>query len=215
MSYGVNAPQGFIPRRYFNNAPWDGGGIETYNINATYATPIYTGDVVVLQTDGTIAAVGVGGIAPNVGEATNILGIFMGCQYQLPTGQGVANPLINAQYWPGTTTIQPNTLVTAYILCDPNVVYDVQTTVSGGLPSTSRGNKAGFIPGNGNPVTGISGASINAVAAPGSLYAPFTILGLTPITGNQWSVGNPGNFPYNNVEVMFNATAFKAGTFGV
>lgn len=211
MSYGINAPQGLVPRRYFNNAPWN-NATEVFEI-LPGAGAIYAGDPVFLQADGTIIqATNI--VAPFAGP-TQLLGVFAGCQYQIPNALASTGTIVNSPYWPGPTTIAPNTTVKAYVITDPSVVFDIQTTAAGGLASTAVGSTATYAIGAGSTATGQSTTSLNALVAPGSAgnFMPLIVIGLTPVPNNRWSVG--GNFEYNNVEVMLNATIFKYGTAGV
>lgn len=209
MSYGVNAPQGLVPRRYFNNAPWDGAGIETFQIQSGYATSIFTNDPVTILSTGYI----VEATSATTAGATPILGVFAGCQYQVPAGVGVAGTIVNSPYWPANTQVAPNTVITAYVICDPDVVYDIQTNSSNGLPFSSTLSNANFAAGAGNINTGISTVSLDQSQVGTGSSRNLKILGLSPVPGNRWSVGN--NFGYNNVEVIINDSLFRAGITGV
>lgn len=144
MAYGTNAPFGLRPVCSINGGSWTEKTTE-YLIYAnaagavTYANPIFTGDPVVWGTS--IAATpgangGVGTIAaytpsftdgtPSTFGTQPILGVFWGCEYYSTiTG---TNNLIKSAFWPGAAQVMPGTPIKAYVIDDPNVVYDIQVS---------------------------------------------------------------------------------------
>ncbi len=146
MAYGVNAPFGLRPFSSISGGAWT-EKTNQYQILAsadglvTYARAIFTGDLVVWGTSisGAAPTGGAGTIAvynPNyadgapatfagVGAATAI-GVFLGCEYTLPTGVVVKSP-----YWPGATTaVLAGSTIKANVIDDPDVVYDVQVSTN-------------------------------------------------------------------------------------
>ena len=104
-----DAPFGFIPVRMVGGAYFSGGQ-EEYDIADDYNTAIFSGDVVELETDGTVV---IGAAA-----ATNILGVFNGCFYT--TDDGVPT---YSKYWPAS---QSSSDAKAFVITDPNVIFEAQ-----------------------------------------------------------------------------------------
>jgi hypothetical protein len=148
MAYGQNAPFGLQPVCSINGGSWT-EKVNEYEIYAsadgatTYNASIFTGDPVRWGTSvgGTAAAGKIGTIirwdpvfadgAPstwNANVALPILGVFMGCRYY--SSNISTNNLVQSAYWPAATQVQPGTTITALILDDPNVVYNIQVSSS-------------------------------------------------------------------------------------
>ena len=145
MAYGTNAPFGLRPMNSINGGSWT-EKVNEYEIYAsadgstTYATSLYTGDPVQwgVSMGATPAANGlIGTIArynptfadgtPSTFSAVPILGVFMGCRYEAANSIG-NTPHISSPYWPASSLVKPGTKVIAYILDDPNVVFDIQVS---------------------------------------------------------------------------------------
>lgn len=203
MTYGVNAPLGFEPIGTITGSPWN-GATRSFTIANAYATSIFSGDPIAMITDGTI------GIATSASATNPILGVFQGCQYV--NAQGV---IVNANYWPAATNIMPGTVVEAFCIIDPNMLYSIQTSSATGAILTNNFANCPFIAGTGNTQTGQSGYALN-VTPTASAGADCKILGSpnTPSTSsfvatNTWGIG------YNNVIVMINNHALRPGTVGL
>lgn len=143
MAYGVNAPFGLRPLCSINGGSWTEKTNEYYiyasaDGTTTYNTSIFTGDPVVWATSvgGTAAAGKIGTIArypvtftdatPSTFSVVPVLGVFMGCEY-LSVVNGTNN-LIKSAYWPAGSQVVPGTTIKAYVIDDPNVVYDIQVS---------------------------------------------------------------------------------------
>ena len=112
----VNAPFGLKPVRHQT-----GGNIQsnTYPIASAYGTAIYTGDPVLLHSDGTIIiGVGTGG-TPSV----QMLGVFGGVSYK-----DAAGAIQWKQYWPASTVA---TEVKAIVYDDPEIIFQIQSDATG------------------------------------------------------------------------------------
>jgi hypothetical protein len=140
MAYGTNAPFGLRPISSISGGSWTEKVNEYFiyasaNGQTTYATSIFTGDPVVwnptLANAGTIAVYLPGETVgtPSTFSALPILGVFMGCEY-LSTVTGTNN-LIKSAYWPGAAQVVPGSVIKAYVLDDPDVVYDIQVSTIG------------------------------------------------------------------------------------
>ncbi len=215
MAYGQqNAPFGLRPVCSINGGSWT-EKVNEYYIYAnaagttTYANSIFTGDPVIWATS--VGGTGANGIAgtiavynPNYADAAPatfvgvglapILGVFMGCEYySTVTG---TNNLIKSAYWPGGSQVVPGTVIKAYVLDDPHVVYDIQ--VSTGISAAANA----WV---GNPVFPNTNANGGAPFAEAGYFGRNFALGIyggTPTTaGGNFSAGplNPyTGLVYNN-----------------
>jgi len=145
MAYGTNAPFGLRPMNSLAGGSWT-EKVNEYKIYAdstgtsTYAVSLFTGDpvqwgtsilasVTTLGSAGTIAL-----YAPTFADATPstfstvpILGVFMGCRYQAANSVS-STPYIASPYWPASAQVKPGTAIIAYVLDDPNVIFDIQVS---------------------------------------------------------------------------------------
>lgn len=145
MAYGTNAPFGLRPVSSILGGSWTEKTNE-YHIYAsadgtnTYANSIFTGDPVVWGTSlgATPAADGLFGTiaaynphftdgTPSTFNGAPIVGVFVGCEY-LSTVTATNN-LIKSPFWPGGAQVMPGTKIKAYIIDDPEVLFDVQVSV--------------------------------------------------------------------------------------
>ena len=108
-----DAPFGLRPTRMIGGGPYNGGQ-SRYRVAANYATSIFQGDLVVQVADGTIARYDV---SANSG-ADVVLGVFNGCRFTDPTSKEETFRNFYSQV--NASDIE------AFIIDDPNVVYEVQ-----------------------------------------------------------------------------------------
>jgi hypothetical protein len=190
----TNAPFGF--RQYSGN-----GSAPTYEqvaVQIAYnATNIFFGDPVepdangyVIQGDGTTAAAG-------------IAGIFIGCQYLSVSQKRV----IWSNYWPGSD-VASTSVVTGYIVNDPNARFIAQTGSTGATQSTVNLN-VGYVTGSGNTANGISAAYVDVTTADVTATLPFRVVSL--VTQPPGSAGTEAG-AYNYVIVGFNNVTTKNQT---
>tara|TARA_S200002703_G_scaffold103163_1_gene89421 strand:+ start:1022 stop:1606 length:585 start_codon:yes stop_codon:yes gene_type:complete len=106
-----DASFGMRPVKMMGGSPWT-GGTSRYRIAANYGTAIYTGDMVMQVTGGTVEIHADGGTVP-------IVGVFMGCQYTDPT----SGEQKFSAYYPASTNASD---IIAFIVDDPNVVFEIQ-----------------------------------------------------------------------------------------
>lgn len=184
----TNAPFGFTPVRRVDGAAWN-DQLSTSLVASNYSTAIFKGDVVNQLNTGYIAKT-----TPGTGV---VFGIFWGCVYQSAvTGYPQYSP-----YWPGSGATSD---VTAFLITDPNVVFQVQATL-GPLTLADIGANLQFTAGTGNTATGLSTASINDVGTPTTATLPFRMVGVKTGVGP----GTDTTSPYNIVEVVFNNQSYK------
>jgi hypothetical protein len=249
MADKQNAPYGLKPACSITGGAWT----EKTNVyyiatkaggDATYATPIFTGDPViwnrVLQLggedvgSGTIARYGFNNDGNNAGNAVPVLGVFWGCEYTLATGE-----LVKSKYWPGGVAVQAGSQIKAYIIDDPMVVYDIQVSTWTNIKNDARftyamfGQNFGFGLGGGgnqilpdNPADGTVRTGQSAVYLATTFTAndpahtvvtlPLKAIGYTPNPQN-----GPASYtkddttsPFLSVRVMLNNHVYKVGNLG-
>ena len=182
------------------------GSTRTFLIDpAGTASNIYNGSPVYVNADGYLAvATATGADATTngfpVGTAnTGIVGVFVGCSFVNAQGQQIFS-----QYYPtGTTGV-----VTAQVIDDPDVVFQVQS--AGSVTQAALGANVFFSTGavaTGSTTTGNSTASVVAGSSAVTTTAAFRIIGFPNSVGFS-VVGdaftdvfvkiNPGYHSYTN-----------------
>ena len=123
----VASPYGLKPVKRADGLPYAGATSQYLIDPAGEATNIFTGQVVHLGTDGYIAlstATGADGTTNALPVGTTLrgsLGVFMGCEYVNAQGQ-----LIHSQYYPSGYAAPTGTQIKAYVVDDPNVLFQAQ-----------------------------------------------------------------------------------------
>lgn len=107
-------PYGLIPVGTMGG-PYN-GQTRKYKIASGYGTNIFTGDVVLAVSDGTVGK--------DTGTATaNPLGIFMGCEFTDPN----SGQLLQRPYWPASTVASD---AYAFVADNPYLVMQVQAAAT-------------------------------------------------------------------------------------
>lgn len=173
-------------------------------ISPTDTRQIFKGDLVVQLTSGFIRQY-------EVGEAHQIAGIFMGCDY---SSVGLSGGHKWSDFWPGGDAM-PGTIVNANVITSANFLYSAQTgpgdqTLPLGLSGYDLNYDIGYFTplnnagtaGNGNILNGLSTAFINVTTASASTTTlPLRVIGAGPgIFGN----GTDQTAPFNIVKVALN-----------
>jgi hypothetical protein len=159
---------------------------------AGYATNIFNGSVVIINSDGYInisTATGANIVADNLGGSSiGAIGVFVGCEYVNAQGQ-----TIFAQYYPANTT----GVVRAFVVTDPSVTFQAQLDGSGAqtvlgtntffaaVQSTSTGSTR-----TGNSTSALESTVVTTAAA-------FRIVGFASTPGDN----------FTDVLVKFNPSA--------
>lgn len=160
----ASAPFGFRPAYH----PTGRDRAKAYQIASGYGTAIYKGDPVILNTNGTIVV----GTA-----AADLLGVFMGVEYVDSNGK----PTVS-NFWPASTALFSGSEMKAWVLDDPDMVYDVQA--NGSVAQTAIGDQADVVMAAGNTMTGLSACTLNATLAGAGIQAQFRIVGFNLDPGN-------------------------------
>ena len=121
------APYGLKPVKRADGLPYAGATSQYLIDPAGEASNIFNGQVVHIGADGYIAlSTATGADATTngmpVGTAnTGALGVFMGCEYVNAQGQ-----LVHSQYYPSGYAAPTGTTIKAYVVDDPNVLFQAQ-----------------------------------------------------------------------------------------
>jgi len=126
-------PYGLRPVRRLDGLPY-AGSTNMYQINpAGHTGNIFTGMVVYLLDTGYISFVTGTGADATTNDfptgstsASGALGVFMGCEYVNAQGQ-----LIHSMYYPTGYVAPTGTLIKAYVVDDPNVLFQAQLSSTG------------------------------------------------------------------------------------
>ena len=187
MAYpSVDSPYGLLPINLIGGQVF-AGATRQIPIATNSSTAIFYGDVVELNSDGTLDK--------DTGtSAATPVGVFLGCSYTDPTFGKTFR-----QFYPGTTNI---TDVVAYVQDDPDALFKVAvvsaTTTIGTVTRTAVGNNAVLVQNAGNTITGNSRVALSATTATTSTW-PVRIIDVVPETS---PAGNPGS--YTEVIVKWN-----------
>lgn len=191
-----NSPFGLRPVRRIDGAA-PNYQTNPYQISTANTNKIGCGDIV--KFDGSNA----GFIDVAAATDTPVLGVLSACEwYDTAFKQKIFSP-----WWTGTTTaVAP---ITAYVYDDYNIVYEVQSGTGGPVTIASVRKNAKVLSTGVNAPNATTGLSTEALdvasIATGQAAYPMKIVGLSQRVGND----NASNF--NVVEVILNATNYKAG----
>jgi hypothetical protein len=183
---------GLRPVRRRDGAAWT-GALTAVNIAFNSAHIIAKGDPVMSLNTGFV----------DVWASGNpIRGVFWGCEYLDPTNNYVN--WFNAWRAP---TLPPGTAVTAYVIDDPDLIFEIRSSI--GL-QTLQGNvwNNASIQGMSLPnAAGLSTATLTGIATTATL--PLRIAGLSQ------KVGNDNTATANIAEVVFNNFELRPGQTGI
>ncbi len=192
------SPFGFAVSGRQDGAAWSANQ-SPYYISFDNTHKLYTGDVCTLLSSGYIDTLAPGTVPP--------LGIFNGCEY-ISASQG---RLVFSPFYPGGDQIT-NGVVTAFVIDDPFVTFDVQTGWAAGVPAPATqamvGMNAQYANGTGSTLSGQSGAYLDLNATPATTTTfPFRILSL--VADPPGANGSDTTTAYNRVKVMWNSEFFR------
>jgi len=187
MAYpSVSAPYGLIPINLIGGQVF-AGATRQIPIASASATAVFFGDVVKLNSDGTLDK--------DTGtDAATPVGVFLGCTYTDATYGKTFR-----QSYPGAVTASD---IFAYVADDPDQLYKVAIVSSGTtigyVNRTSVGNNAVLVQNSGNTTNGNSRVAIDNTTATTSTW-PVRVIDVVPETA---TAGNPGS--YTEVIVKWN-----------
>ena len=171
----VSKTYGFKPLQRLDGLPY-AGAIRQIPVAANYATAILNGDTVAISGGYLIAS-----SATNSGDN---VGVLVGCQYVNSNGQTVQGQ----NYVAATSTTA--SLAFAYVVDDPNAVFQVAATTAGSTtPATyTRANlvnkNVAIVFGAGSTVTGDSAYGIDGSSATTVGTLPVRVIDVVPASAN-------------------------------
>ena len=183
----VSAPYGLQPINLIGGQVF-AGSTRLIPIASGSTTAIYYGDVVRLNTGGTLSRVS------TTSSATDAVGIFLGCQFTNPT----TKQLLQQQYYPGAVTASD---IQAVVADDPDALFKVAVTSAGtstisGVTRAVVGQNSAVVLSSGNTTSGDSYTSLSATTGTAAAL-PFRIVDVIPETTNA-------SGSYTEVIVKFN-----------
>ena len=139
---------GFTPLRHMAGGVIRANAYQILTSGTTgFNDNFYTGDMVLLNSDGTIEI----GAA---GSGATAIGIFAGCTYVASSD----NTIKFAPNWPASTAVITGTTITAYVYDDPNITYDVTSDATTVVAQDMVGMNADHVVGTGSNFTGSAGS---------------------------------------------------------
>jgi hypothetical protein len=183
----VAGPYGFQPINLIGGQVF-AGATRQIPIASGSGTSIFYGDVVRLNTGGTLSRAATG-----TTSATDAVGVFLGCSYTNPS----TNQKVYAQYYPASTVASD---IVAYVQDDPDQLYKVAvlstSTAVSGLTRAAVGQNVAFFLTAGSTTSGDSKEGVyNSTGSTTTL--PFRIVDVVPETVNA-------SGSYTEVIVKFN-----------
>ena len=222
MAYPViDAPYGFKAINELNGLPY-AGATRQFPIARSYATNIFYGDLVQLQTDGTLILTSYSAASSPTSVIAGAIGVFVGCQFTNPT----TKQLQFSQYYPASTAADD---ILAFVVDDPFALFKVvmvgQTSSESNTASTVGYANQSFIGTNVYAVTGVAGStntgnSKMAVSGDGpsngtgnvrvaSSSLPFRVVSVVPETA--YSVTGTGTSASTTITLDAAVTGLQAG----
>jgi len=170
----VSAPYGLQPINLIGGQVF-AGSTRLIPIASGSTTAIYFGDVVRLNTGGTLSRVS------TTSSATDAVGIFLGCQFTNST----TKQLLQQQYYPASTVASD---IVAFVSDDPDTFFKVavlsNSTTIGGMTQTDIGNNVAILVTTGSTTTGDSKEGVSATTSTSVTTLPFRVIAGVPETVN-------------------------------
>lgn len=201
----VDAPYGLKPINLIGGLPF-AGATRQIPIGNNYATAIYNGDVVQLNSSANVI---ITTLQNNNSPVAGVIGVFLGCTYTNPT----TKQKLFSQYYPGSVAADD---IMAYVADDPNALFKAvnvtsnvaDSAVGGLLPAyvsraVSFGTNAELVLNTGSATTGDGkmGIFINNVTTSLPLRVVDVVTDTANSSGNfvEFVVKfNAGYHAYNN-----------------
>lgn len=131
----VDAPYGLKPVNLVGGLPF-AGATRQIAIGNNYATAMYNGDVVQLNSSGNVIITTLQNQSSN--SIAGVIGVFLGCAYTNPS----TKQKLFAQYYPGSIAADD---IVAYVSDDPNALYRVVNVTSNVADSSTGGLLPAYI----------------------------------------------------------------------
>ena len=168
----VSAPYGLKPINRIDGLPY-AGAFRQIPIAAAFATAVFTGDTVQVDSTGYLVL----STATNSG---NIVGVVVGAQYVNSSGQTV-----QGQYAPALISTAANPAY-AYVVDDPMALFKVAVVSSGTTMSSAGrtvvGTNLALVLNTGNTTTGDSAYAVTLTGAGTTATIPIRVIDVVPET---------------------------------
>jgi len=168
----VSAPYGLKPINRIDGLPY-AGAFRQIPVAASFATAIFFGDTVQIDSDGYL-------IKSTSTNAGTIVGVCMGGQYVNSSGQTV-----QGQYLPASISTSTN-LAYAYVIDDPMALFKVAVVSSGTTMSSAGrtvvGTNVALVLNAGNTTTGDSAYAVTLTGAGTTSTIPIRVIDVVPET---------------------------------
>lgn len=191
----VSAPYGLLAVGRIDGMPY-AGATRQIPIAAGYATAIFNGDTVKLDTSGFLVA------DTGTNNATPV-GVLVGCQYVNSSGQKV-----QAQYYPAGLSTTANPAV-AYVVDDPMAAFKVSVVSTGTTMATVGraviGANMALVQNTGSTVTGDSNVAVLSTSAATTNTLPVRVIDVVPETAT-------GSDAFAEVIVKINTHQYNSTT---
>lgn len=128
-------------------------GLQKFTINSSYATAIFTGDIV-KNSSANPGTIEFSTYALNA--TVKPLGVFAGCEYYNSAVQRV----VWSPYFPAS--VGSSSPVTAYVITDPEMTFLAQASTGTVVGTSLQGMNIGFTPGTGDTTTGRGNSYLNS-----------------------------------------------------
>ena len=181
------SPYGLKPVKRADGMAYAGATSQYLIDPAGEATNIFYGQVVNIGSDGYIAlttgtgADGTTNSFPGSGTLTGSIGVFVGCEYVNAQGQ-----LIFSQYYPSGYAAPSGTSIKAYVVDDPNVLFQAQ--LDGSAAQTAIGTNTFFAAAQststGSTATGVSTSALDATVV--TTTAAFRVVAFVSPTSDAY-----------------------------
>jgi hypothetical protein len=168
----VSAPYGLEPINRIDGMPY-AGAFRQIPVAADFATAIFNGDTVQINSDGYL-------IKSTTTNSGTIVGVCMGGQYVNSSGQTV-----QAQYIPASISTATN-LAYAYVIDDPMALFKVAVVTSGTTMGTAGrtavGTNVALVLNAGSTTTGVSAFAVTLTGAGTTATIPVRVIDVVPET---------------------------------
>jgi hypothetical protein len=169
----VDGPYGFKPINLIGGQVF-AGATRQIPIASGSGTSIFYGDVVRLNTGGTLSRVS------TTDSATDAVGIFLGCAFTNPT----TKQFLQQQFYPASTVASD---IVAYVCDDPDTYFKVAVlsgaSTIGGMTQTDIGNNVAILVTAGSTTFGDSNEGVSATTGT-TTTLPFRVIAGVPETVN-------------------------------
>jgi|TARA_E500000318_G_C3531660_1_gene200796 hypothetical protein len=135
-------------------------GTTEYSIASGASGNIFSGDPVKMASTGTILVAAAG---------DQLLGVFRGCRFTNASGE-----VIYSSYWPNGTVSSD---AVAFVVDDPNALFEVESAATGSVVQTVVGNNADIVYAAGSTSDGQSAVTISGTTA--ATTAQLRIIGIS------------------------------------